>query len=92
MSATPSPSPWLARAEVRLFAVLADKFGADKVSVPLPPGSTARSVLERMARLHPSLAPYLGSCRLARDDAFLEPESPVQASDQLSAIPPTSGG
>lgn len=90
MSAT--ESPWLARGVVRLFAVLADKQGADRVEVPIPPGSTARSVLERIARAHPALAPYIASCRLARDDEFLDADAVVRAGDDLSAIPPTAGG
>lgn len=81
-----------ARAEVRLFAALAEKAGTDRVQIPLPPGATAESVLSRLAWFQPKLAGYLPGCRVARDNEFLEPDAPVGCREELAVIPPTSGG
>jgi len=88
----PFTPPWLGRGTVRLFAILAEKAGVDRVSVPIPPGATARSVLERLAWQHPALAAFLPSCRVAKDDRFLAADDPVRPGEEVSVIPPVSGG
>lgn len=87
-----SQPSWKRRTPVKLFAVLADRLGTDQVTVPTPPGSTARSVLERLAWEYPQIAAQLAACRVARDDAFLEADEVVRAGEPLAIIPPTSGG
>jgi molybdopterin converting factor small subunit len=55
----------------------------------------AISILEFWQRLlanFPALAPIQKSARLARDESYLEPADLLQPNDEISVIPPVSGG
>jgi molybdopterin synthase catalytic subunit len=81
------------RVDVRLFAVLRERAGADSVALDLAPGATVADAIEALSRLERLREP-LGSMRVAmavnRD--YARPETPLCAGDELALIPPLSGG
>lgn len=80
------------RFEVRLFAALRERAGADTVTVEdLPVGATVGQLKRLLTEQHPELgdlthvAGVVGT-EYARDDRVLEPDRPV------ALLPPVSGG
>lgn len=81
------------RVEVRLFAVLREKGGGDAVAVELADeGATVAALTEAIRTQYPALAPYLSIVRVAVDEAFATPSTPVRAGSEIALIPPVSGG
>ncbi len=79
--------------QVKLFAVLRDRFGAESVVAELPPGgTTAGRLLEELSRRYPDQARHLAVCRLAVNRRFAAETDPVGAADEVALIPPVSGG
>jgi molybdopterin synthase catalytic subunit len=71
--------------EVRLFAGLRERAGADRVELELPDEPRARDVLAAMG-LEP------GQCIVALDMEYAAPDEPVRAGQEVALIPPVSGG
>ncbi len=47
---------------------------------------------ELLVGLHPGLAPFRGSVRLARNHGYLEAGECIRKGDEIALIPPVSGG
>jgi molybdopterin converting factor subunit 1 len=77
---------------VRLFALMREKAGTDAIHLELPDNTNIAQALSVLRRQHPSLEPYLDHTRLALQMEFTEPETTLQAGDELALIPPVSGG
>lgn len=58
----------------------------------LPEGATVRSALERIAALHPSLAPLMPHLRVAVNQEFAGVDDLVPNGAELALIPPVAGG
>lgn len=81
-------------AEVRLFAWLAEMASSRSVSVEIPDGAIATSVIARTLRAA-GLAETLGVAgvaRLAVNRRYAAAEDVVRPGDELALIPPVSGG
>ncbi|MBI4868935.1 MAG: molybdopterin converting factor subunit 1 [Candidatus Wallbacteria bacterium] len=79
--------------QVKLFAVLRDRFGAESVEAELPPGgTTAGRLLAELSRRYPDQARHLSVCRVAVNRRFAVEDDPVGATDEVALIPPVSGG
>jgi molybdopterin converting factor subunit 1 len=78
---------------VRLFAVLRERAGADTVALELPEDATVADALAALAR-SPRLAELLERMpvRMAVNRDYAEPETELQAGDELALVPPVSGG
>jgi molybdopterin synthase catalytic subunit len=78
---------------VRLFAILRERAGQDRIALELDPGSTVDDALAALAR-EPGLAEPLDRMAVAmavnRDYAAGDTE--LHAGDELALIPPVSGG
>jgi molybdopterin synthase catalytic subunit len=77
---------------VLLFAGLREIARAQTVPVEVDEGATAGDLLAALARQHPALAPLLGPCRLAFDQAFVSADTPLSGTREVAVIPPVSGG
>lgn len=78
--------------DVRLFATLKDRAGANSVAIDLPDGSTVSQLLEQIASTYPALAPALPSTLVAVNQEFAFPPTPINAGDEVALFPPVSGG
>lgn len=77
---------------VLLFAGLREIARAQTVSVEIDDDATAGDLLAALGRQHPALAPRLGPCRVAVDQAFVGADAPLRGARELAVIPPVSGG
>jgi molybdopterin synthase catalytic subunit len=75
------------RLQVRLFAVLRERAGADSVEIEVGDGATVADAIA-------ALAPVAGDMpfRLAVNREYADEDAPIAAADELAAIPPVSGG
>lgn len=78
--------------QVRLFAILRERAGADQVDLELPETATVADALAALARLPGLEAVSGGSARLAVNREYATPDTALTAGDELALIPPVSGG
>jgi molybdopterin synthase catalytic subunit len=78
--------------EVRLFAMLREAGGSERIQVRLEPGASVASLRTAIAREFPALAIHLPATRVAANLQFV-PDAHVLTDDQeIALIPPVSGG
>lgn len=73
--------------EVKLFAMLRERAGADRVEVELPEGATVADLLTRLADLIGALP-----VRAAVNREYTGEGQALQPGDEVALIPPVSGG
>ncbi|MCA9652724.1 MAG: molybdenum cofactor biosynthesis protein MoaE [Myxococcales bacterium] len=78
--------------DVLLFAGLREIARAETVPVTIDAGITAGDLLTVLGQQHPALAPRLGPCRVAVDQAFVGGEHRISGTEEVAVIPPVSGG
>jgi molybdopterin synthase catalytic subunit len=78
---------------VRLFAILRERAGADTVQLRLAPGATVADALRSLAG-HEQLREPLARMRvvMAVNREYADADAPLRADDELALIPPVSGG
>jgi molybdopterin converting factor subunit 1 len=79
--------------EVRLFAMLRERAGADSVTVELPDGATVREAVDAVGNHH-GLAELLDAMPvvMAVNRDYATDDLSLHAGDELALIPPVSGG
>ena len=79
--------------EVRLFAMLRERAGADSLEIELDDGATTEDALAAL-RLAPGLGETLERMpvRVAVNREYAEPGTELHPGDELAVIPPVSGG
>jgi MoaE-MoaD fusion protein len=80
------------RFEVRLYAILRERAGADRVEIDLDDGATADDALAALRRLPELELLERLPVRIAVNREYADPEQPLAVGDELAAIPPVSGG
>lgn len=80
------------RMDVTLFAAARELAAAETVTIEVPNGATAATVLRSLARQYPKLRELIPACRLAIDLRFVPPDEPVADARHVALIPPVSGG
>jgi molybdopterin converting factor subunit 1 len=81
--------------EVRLFATLRERAGADRVFVELPDeGATVRDALRGLGAGNQALAEVLAAMPvvMAVNHEYAGDDAPLAPGDELALIPPVSGG
>jgi molybdopterin synthase catalytic subunit len=78
--------------QVRLFASLKERAGAERIRVPLAWPADVQSLLEAIAASHPSLGAALPTALVAVNMAFAERSAPIRPGDEIAIFPPVSGG
>jgi molybdopterin converting factor subunit 1 len=78
---------------VRLFAVLRERAGSDRVELRLPNGATVADALQALSKI-PSLAGLLERIpvQMAVNRDYASALTPLGPDDELALIPPLSGG
>lgn len=77
---------------VELFGRLASQSGARELTLEMPVGATLRDVAAALAERFPVLTWVPSICRPVRNLEYVSWETPVAADDEVSFIPPVSGG
>jgi molybdenum cofactor biosynthesis protein MoaC/molybdopterin converting factor subunit 1 len=79
--------------ELRLFAILRERAGTDRMTVELPDEATVADALAAAGQ-RPELAELIGRMpvRVALNREYVEDSAAVAAGDELALIPPVSGG
>ena len=80
------------RCTVLYFAAARERAGLAQEPLELPLGSTAASALEAVVALHPALGPLVPHLRIAVNQEFVAPSTPLPEGAQLALIPPVAGG
>ena len=78
--------------EVRLFAVLRERAGRDRIVLTdVPDGATVADLKELVAAEHPELGP-LDSVAGVVGTSYARPDTVVVEGDEVALLPPVSGG
>lgn len=77
---------------VKLFAAMRDLTGDDVVEVELPDGATVGDLRREMGKLLPLARTLLTRSGIAVNHDLADNDRILQATDEVAAIPPVSGG
>lgn len=77
---------------VRLFAGAAESAGVRTCVIGAENGMAVEDAFRRLCQLHPSLHRYSGRVMFAVNRDYAGPGALVHPGDELSVIPPVSGG
>ena len=77
---------------VKLFAAYQEAYGVPELALELPVGATVAEVRDRLMQEHPELERWRNLTRFGVNLQFVEPNTPLQAGDEVVLIPPVSGG
>jgi len=80
------------RITIRLFALLKDRAGTDRITLDLPEKSTIATAVEQLRHSLPALADHLHHIAFALNRSYTQSNTPLQDGDELALIPPVSGG
>lgn len=78
--------------EVNLFAGLREAAGCSRLTIELAEPSTAGNVVDEVLKQIPQGHDWMKVCRLAVDDAYVDPDHIVKSGSRCDLIPPVSGG
>lgn len=79
------------KVRVRLFASLREAVGAGELALDVPDGATVGDVVARLSEDHPEVARH-PNLVLARNQAVVEADEPLEDGDEVAVFPPVSGG
>ncbi|KAM3102672.1 MoaD/ThiS family protein [Phormidesmis sp. 146-12] len=77
---------------VKLFAAYQEAYGVSELTLDLPIGATVEMVRDRLINDRPQLAEWRNLTRFGVNLQFVEPQTTLQAGDEVVLIPPVSGG
>ncbi|KAM3089617.1 MoaD/ThiS family protein [Phormidesmis sp. 146-35] len=77
---------------VKLFAAYQEAYGVSELTLDLPIGATVEMVRDRLISDRPQLAEWRNLTRFGVNLQFVEPQTTLQAGDEVVLIPPVSGG
>jgi molybdopterin converting factor subunit 1 len=80
------------RVRVRLFASLREAVGRPELTLDLPDGATADQAWQVLVAAHPPLAGRRASLMAAVNRRYAGFDTRLTDGDELSFIPPVSGG
>lgn len=78
--------------QVKLFAALRERAGAQEFPLELPPGTSAARAVEVLVERIPSLQDYVAGAACAVNQSYVPASTVLQDGDELALIPPVSGG
>lgn len=77
---------------VRYFAAAREKAQKSQERITLPDGATVKTLLDTLFARSPGLASLSKSLRVAVDEEFAPPETPLTDGVEIALIPPVAGG
>ena len=78
--------------EIKLFATLKERAGADQLELALPDDANVETLLAVAAASYPDLAPALPSSLVAVNKIYAGPKTQLKSGDEVALFPPVSGG
>ena len=76
----------------KLFAAYQEAYGVSEMMLELPGGATVQQVRDRLIADRPELAQWRDLTRFGINLQFVEPDTLLQAGDEVVLVPPVSGG
>ena len=80
------------RVDVRLFAVIRERAGVDRIDLDLPEHATVEQARVMIAERYPSVATLMATAASAVNRDYATMETELHDGDELALIPPVSGG
>jgi len=77
---------------VRLFSVLRERAGAERVHLDAADVRSAADVTEAVFARYPQLDPFRRYVRVAVNQVYADPRTRVEPGDEVALITPVSGG
>ena len=77
---------------VLLFASVADRLGARRLSLEVPEGATVATARDLLSGRFPQIEPFLPNLLYALDEEYVRVTQPLTHGATLALIPPVSGG
>ena len=77
---------------VRLFAAYREAFEQSELALSIPAGTTVQQVEQLLIHQKPQLSRWQDQTRYGVNQAFVGPQTIIQAGDEIVFIPPVSGG
>jgi molybdopterin converting factor small subunit len=77
---------------LRLFGPLRGIVRRDEISLRVPPPFSGHAAFETLSAEYPALRPWRSSVRLAVNLRYVSFEETLNEGDEISFIPPVSGG
>jgi molybdopterin converting factor subunit 1 len=78
--------------QIRLFAILREHAGAQRLELVVPSGTTVKRLLALIRVASPGLGPFLAATRVAVNMTFAQDDQEIFAGDDVALIPPVGGG
>ena len=79
------------KVSLQTFAVLKDAFGPT-IEIEIQPTSTVADIFSKLNETYPEKTNLWKRCRVAVNNRFESIDHPIQNTDSLSIMPPSSGG
>jgi len=77
---------------LKVFGPLRDILQQGDLQLEIPPPYTGESAFQALASRHPQLEQWKPSLRLAVNLTYVNLDHPLREGDEISFIPPVSGG
>lgn len=77
---------------IKLFAAYQDAYGVPELQREFPAQTPVSVLLDSLIAEHPQLKPWRDLTRFGINLQFVEPDTILQAGDEVVLIPPVSGG
>ena len=77
---------------VLFFAQLKDATGTAELEMNISKSLDADALWCKLIAVHPALAPFRKTTRLARNSEYVDAQTRFTNSDEVALIPPVSGG
>jgi sulfur-carrier protein len=77
---------------VKLFAAYQEAYGVPELELQVAEGTSVEAVRDRLIAEHPELKQWQNLTRFGVNLQFVEPDTVLQAGDEVVLIPPVSGG
>ncbi|WP_416671973.1 MoaD/ThiS family protein [Egbenema bharatensis] len=77
---------------VKLFAAYQEAYGVPELELQMAEGTSVAAVRDRLITEHPELERWRDLTRFGVNLQFVEPQTVLQAGDEVVLIPPVSGG
>ena len=78
--------------DVRLFALIRERIGAELLTLTLRPGTTIRDLRQRIAGEHPAVNDILARCAFAIGGVVASDSDVIPNGVEVAVLPPVSGG
>lgn len=90
-SSTPVDAPTISM-RILLFSVLREGIGRGDLEISIPPGSSAKDLLDHLSKSYPVIESHRSIIRVAINQVYVDESAEVSQGDEIALITPVSGG